>query len=214
MTDLESIYTPRYDNDTLKRELEHIREYYMEYMIGQSLWMLKAEILEKKENGEPYSEGEYSIWDSDGRSPTGFSGWQELDYACIDAARHDCPVLLAQSRFFTRTEYRPRPVRQHVVLFLKRTVVHCTLAAGLTPEGKRYLECLQRAAEAEGIALRMRYYWKYCYGEEGHCCQTEPLDVPRGPDPTCDFAAPVDIPLHKMRDGATLVVQLYYKVNE
>ena len=184
----------------------------MDFMIEQSLWVLKSEIQQKKKSGEAFFEGEYCRFDTDSISPMGFSDRRHPSYDCIEEARRFLPSLLAPRRLFERVEYRARPewVRHH--LLLHHTVEYCTLASRLTMDGKQYLTKLYEAAVAEGISLSMQYYWTYCCGAPGNCYQSEPLSVADGFDVACDFSAPISAPLVEVRDGARLSVILTYRL--
>ena len=202
-------YMRKYSDEALREEVERVHRYYMGFMIGQELWILKADIIKRKAQGEPWAEGEYCVIDGDAHTPMGFSDWQTLEYDCIEEARRCCPALLSPRKFFERVEYRPRPERIRR-LFGFRTVDYCGLATRLSEDGRLYLTKLYEAARANGIQLLMKYDWKYSCGE-GDCRRTEQREVEGGFCVESDFYAPVPALLAEVHEGAVLNVTITYR---
>ena len=203
-------YIRKYSDAALRDAVERVHRYYMDFAIGQDLWILKAEIMKRKEQGESCVIGEYCVIDSDGHMPRGFSDWQALEYECIEEARRCYPALLSPRKFFERVEYRSRPERLHRRLLGSRTVDYCALASRLSDDGRVYLTKLYDAARAEGIHLLMKYEWKYSCAE-GDCRSTEQREVDGGFCVESDFYTPIPVPLGKVRDGAHLTVTVAYR---
>ena len=206
-------YIRKYSDAALCEEVERVRLYHMDFMIGQELWILKAAIAKRKEQGEAFVAGDYCVIDTEARMPIGFSDWRDSDYDCIEEARLFCPALLLPRKFFKRVEYRPCQARVRRLLGM-RTVEQCGLAARLSDDGKQYLVKLYEAARAEGIGLLMKYDWKYSCGASDAHHRTEQMEVDGGFNVESEFFARIPVAPTEVHANAVLSVTVTYRFDK
>lgn len=216
----------KYDDETLKRELDRIFGEHMKRMAEKDLKKLESDILDRQRDGKVFSCGKViDKWISFDK----FSFRDEyLKIYRSDFNQADNEILLEAQKLHLIEDdggywRRIKPALKWVevvsfeertkeerFLFFKYKSSEYLMTTQFAPFRKIYLEHLRNLAEADGIMLTIWYQWDY--SRDGKVEKAQRVMVPNGWDLNFNFACPISYSVKREREGKSIHLEIRYNL--